>query len=943
MKKLRLPVAVGFALGSALTYGQNTTLGAIQVNSYQGQNLNASINIHGLTSAQAKNVKVNLANNSEYAKRGVKKTPDQSKMNFRVVPTKSGYRIAVGSNAKMEEGFVNFVVTVSGAGEQNIVREYSVFLEKNPNDILNNAIVEKGTTAKAEKPEKGKKGKKKKEVEPQVAKTDDGKSRVWLSGQEVNLTDQTVAVANNNNYVNNAETPELVEKPKKKGARDLATTTTNKNGDIVYKVARGDSLTRIAKRFKPKDMPLDEAKEFIFNNNRHAFSSDKETSLMAGYKLTIAKDFKVATEQGAENQQENTIAQNQEAQTPATTELPAENKATETTVKNEEPAKTPEPETKTEETKANSGLVLDTVDSVGEVPVEQPKAEEAKPEPVVENKATETPKTEEPEEVKPAEEANKETATPSPKETPAPKATQGNDLMAKAENLIKQYLPENLAKKDLAGLPMWQVVLFGGGFLVLLLLLLILKALFGKKKDDDYADDAPIDISKAAEEYDREQERLEKVKELKAKITAEKEKAEVDEAVAKVEEEIQTAGFEEPKAKENFKEEDFLEVKEEEGTEDITALTDLDLEIADQKELEDNLAGGIIAADVNLDKDEVIELPAETFEAAKADEKYSGEEDFFDELTKEGDDQVKAEKTDLTKEEIDSIPVEDFIEEDLTPPVFDEGKEEAKTEAVVEQETELALPDLDNFIANATTAPADAPVEEVKQVVEPELPEEANAEVKLEEPKAKLTDFSIDLPEPKTKAEAKVAEMLAATVEPVKEVVEEVKQEVKETVADLSTGLEDLTAGSEEALILEAQDFTSATEDFDPSVKFDTLQEQFQPSPAPAAVDAKESTTTHELDSFQNLDEAGSDLVVEEDNFADIQTPAAPTAAPVDNAFNEADIGAMNINLDLAAAYIDAGIKLDKAKAWLDEVLQKGADIQKQKAADLMEKLKAKQ
>ena len=72
-KLLRLPIAVGLALGTSLSYGVG--LGPIQVHSHQGESLNASITITGLTSAQAKNVRVNLANNSEYAKRGVKKTP----------------------------------------------------------------------------------------------------------------------------------------------------------------------------------------------------------------------------------------------------------------------------------------------------------------------------------------------------------------------------------------------------------------------------------------------------------------------------------------------------------------------------------------------------------------------------------------------------------------------------------------------------------------------------------------------------------------------------------------------------------------------------------------------------------------------------------------------------------------------------------------------------
>ena len=50
----------------------------------------------------------------------------------------------------------------------------------------------------------------------------------------------------------------------------------------------------------------------------------------------------------------------------------------------------------------------------------------------------------------------------------------------------------------------------------------------------------------------------------------------------------------------------------------------------------------------------------------------------------------------------------------------------------------------------------------------------------------------------------------------------------------------------------------------------------------------------------------------------------------------------MGIHLDLAPAYINSGIKPDKARAWLVEVMRRGTDIQKGRAQNLLDRLESK-
>lgn len=953
---LKLPVAITLALSSSLSYAVG--LGSIQVHSHKGENLNASIGITGLTSAQAKNIKINLANNSEYAKRGVKKTPEQSKLNFRLVPTKSGYRIAVSSSGKIDEGFINFVVTVSGAGEQNIVREYSAFLEKNPNEVLNNAIVEKSTTSA--KPEKGKKNKKDKvKNEPKVEPTSDGRTRVWLDGQEVPIA-------------NNATTEPVAEKTvteeKKAGAKDLSPKT-DKNGQVVYTVKRGDSLARIANRFKPKSVPLDVAKKAIFNTNRHAFSGSAETSLMAGYKLTIPKDLMAAAKIGEEPQvaaneeDKNIVVAAVELTTPAVNET-AETKVetpTPSVAENKEPEKASEPEIK------SPNLVLDTVDSVGE---EKPEAE--KPAEVVK---TETPaepeKVAEPEKpTTPVKNIEIEPTVNKDDSIQAKFTAKGTEIIGKIENFINQFLPADLAKKEIAGFSMWQVVVVGG-FLALLILLMLIKAILGKKKIDN--EDEVLELSRAAQEYEREQEKLNKPEPTKEKIkalnkeektadslndadlaTQEKASEQTDFKADSFDEDTKTQGFEEVSLKE---EEDFLEVKEEQEN---SELSDFDLEIVEQKEFkEENLSAGIIAAgsDLEVSKEEIIDFNSDLESLTPP----QATEDFFDELTKEP--QIKEDN--LSEVEIEELSADKEVEiEQFSPSEIKTAQEQ---EVSLDEFLEVSLDDKKIDLDTLQTEPSGEEVKEIKEELSEELDEPVAEipaeEIQAENNKAKLVnpDFSIDLPAPKIKTEAQ--DTSVPSIEEVMAEIEEVNNKISATAPKNSDALTNFPANSDEALTLGAEDLSNSAGNFVPNnVKdkdlFNTSNEPFNSAgfsaPEKTALGEEdnknispEEPIVHELaevDSF-DIDLNGNDLVSGnqpsiEENFSDIQVsaPVVSNSAP----FSQADIGSMDINIDLATAYIDSGIKLEKAQIWLEEVLQKGTDIQKQRARDLIEKLKSK-
>lgn len=114
-KSLRTAIILALGMGLsklALAVG----LGPIQVDSYMGQPLKASIRISGISDSDALSSVVQLADNAAYRARGIVKTPEQSGLNFRIVKSGSGHIILVSSASQIKEPFINFILSMKSGG-----------------------------------------------------------------------------------------------------------------------------------------------------------------------------------------------------------------------------------------------------------------------------------------------------------------------------------------------------------------------------------------------------------------------------------------------------------------------------------------------------------------------------------------------------------------------------------------------------------------------------------------------------------------------------------------------------------------------------------------------------------------------------------------------------------------------------------------------------------
>lgn len=270
---------IGLALGVGVThFTYAASLGPIQVNSYMGQPLNAAIRVNGLTPAQAQGASVTLADGAEYSKRGVVKTPEQSSLAFRLVPSGNAYTIAVSSAARMNDPFVNFVLTFRSGAEVH-TREYSVFLDPDPaaKAGIAPAVVNVPPAQAVAQPMAA--------PNPTIQAASphsSGWGDVPPGAQRVALHGQTIA----NEPIASAQ-PASAPKARAAATQQAHANSARISGNRYGPVGRGETLYSIANATRPSNVSVQTMMRAIFNANRRAFANNSMDSLMAGQTLVI--------------------------------------------------------------------------------------------------------------------------------------------------------------------------------------------------------------------------------------------------------------------------------------------------------------------------------------------------------------------------------------------------------------------------------------------------------------------------------------------------------------------------------------------------------------------------------------------------------------------------------------------------------------------------------
>ncbi|SUO97870.1 FimV/HubP family polar landmark protein [Suttonella ornithocola] len=867
-----LKAAILLAMGLGLSkLAMAVGLGPIQVNSYMGQPLKASIKINGISDAAAASSVVRLADTAAYRARGIVKTPEQSGLTFSIVKSGNSHTILVRSNSQIREPFINFILSMKSGG-QEITREYAVFL--NPDPAVQAGIAPAPTPVNL--------------VETQPATTiqpANANTQGWGGRSE---KAKPVALNTQANTSTAAQTA-------------AAHASSYQGGNIYGPVKPGETLYSIAKATRHSEaVSVDAMMRAIFKANRRAFASNSLSSLMVGYTLTIPsingaqpqvmpvekskkstsskptvaearKNNQKATQTAVQNEpssNEEGIAEHSEIAPVLKADhsadeqsiIPAEMSEEEiAAAKAEADAKRAEAELpiETSSSDVTSEMQLDAPDSLDtsslentntaeEIPTEEKKALTIESEPTSEPApTTSTPSAEEVTPVK---------TIPTTTVEPAKPATTTDNTFSNSD------LP--------FGLPLWQLLILGGG--ILLLLLLVIFALLAKRRKKPSAEITEEELEALTKELETSAEGKLLANALSNEVILEKTPNHLHHEL--------------PLENEYAQVDDFFSEKETSDNNDAN-FQDLDdfFSTADEQDKKASAADAHQHETFNALDDFFAEESNVQNTASEEPVDFDGLEDFFAVSTDE-----QAQHSEYTEQTTTSHSVSDF---DALDDFFAEPANEQKTTAThsnvaTDTTSSSNLDNLDDFFAvsDEKSAPANTTT---KTSTEHQVPDFNG-----------LDDFFA---------------------------------ETDETSLQKHTTPESDPMDIEEDLFMELEEEPNNTVS-----NIDSLDDFSSESPTGAKSEMHQEATQTSIDEMDFFNDFATKETAPIDKASvKEELPSAKSAVEI----TPADIQAMDINLDLAVAYIKSGVKPEKAKMWLNEVLEKGTEEQRKVAEDLLKQL----
>ena len=126
LRKLALIVAISPAIWFSAAYALG--LGEIDVNSHLNQRFSAVIPLNSVSSEDAENLLVRLADSEDFNKAGIERSDYLSSLNFQVIADAKNPRIVVSSKQLAREPFLSFLLDVRSSTGR-VLREYTVLLD----------------------------------------------------------------------------------------------------------------------------------------------------------------------------------------------------------------------------------------------------------------------------------------------------------------------------------------------------------------------------------------------------------------------------------------------------------------------------------------------------------------------------------------------------------------------------------------------------------------------------------------------------------------------------------------------------------------------------------------------------------------------------------------------------------------------------------------------
>ncbi len=291
MNKKALSLAISLAL-TIPTLTNALSLGDIESNSSLNQPFRGKINLHSTSAAEAKTLKVRVASQAVFNRVGIDRPAFLNSIRFRTTVQNGKPVILVSSNQPINEPFLNFLLEVSWPNGQ-LLKEYTVLLDPPVLMRPDTAIASNNAGVRAEPRAQGRITRPAARA-PQMTQQQRQAQAQRQAQQQRQVQAQRRAQQQAARPRARTEAEIFAETARRilgqQAQQPIARTTARSTRRVAsvgrtYRVKRGDTLSKVAKRLGYRGVRSNQMMVALFEKNRAAFSKNNMNNLKSGVLL----------------------------------------------------------------------------------------------------------------------------------------------------------------------------------------------------------------------------------------------------------------------------------------------------------------------------------------------------------------------------------------------------------------------------------------------------------------------------------------------------------------------------------------------------------------------------------------------------------------------------------------------------------------------------------